>query len=368
MVRKAFVVRLRSISWRDAVFVALPALLLLVAGFWGAAQFIRPAPPSRLVIGTGEAGGGYQRYAAEYRKIFARYGIDLIERPTSGSVENIALLRDESEAADVAFVQGGTADVREDEAIYSLGAIGYEPLWIFYRETDLHATPLTRVAQLKGRRIAVGGIKSGTRELALEILSANNLNASNTRLKDIGGMQAALALSQGRVDAAFLVGPVRSAATWTLLFAPGIRLIRLENADAYVRMMPQLSKIVLPAGAVDLVRNIPSSDVTLLAPMATVAVGGWTHPALVDMLIQAIAEVHGRPDLLYRAGEFPKAQAVDFPLADQAVHFYTSGKPLLQRYLPFWAATFIDRMVVMLIPVVALLFPLLKVAPTVYGW
>ncbi len=58
----------------------------------------------------------------------------------------------------------------------------------------------------------------------------------------------------------------------------------------------------------------------------------------------------------------------DFPCRPEAERYYKSGKPFLQRYLPFWAATLIDRMVVMLLPVLAVLIPLLRFAPQLYGW
>lgn len=359
--------RLRSVSWRDALFVGFPALLLLIGGFWGAAQFIQPAPPSRLAIASGEAGGGYQRYAAQYRQVLARYGIDLVETPTSGTPENVALLR--SHAVDAGLVQGGAAGAIEGDSLESLGALGYEPLWVFYREAeDTEESSFRRLSRLKGRRIAIGGANSGTRVLALDVLRANGIGEENSRLKMLGGLAAAHALVRGDVDAAFIVGPVNSAAVWTLLYAPGIHLLNFERAEAYVRMFPYLSKVVLPAGAVDLVRNIPPTDIALVAPTTTIAVSDRLHPALADLLVQAVAEVHGGPDLLHRAGEFPIGKAVDFPLSPRAARYFASGKPLLQRYLPFWAATFIDRTVVMLIPVVALLFPLVRFAPMAYGW
>jgi hypothetical protein len=60
--------------------------------------------------------------------------------------------------------------------------------------------------------------------------------------------------------------------------------------------------------------------------------------------------------------------AADFPLSPEAQRYYKSGKPLLQRFLPFWAATLVDRMVVMLIPLFAVLIPVMKIAPGLYNW
>jgi hypothetical protein len=173
---------------------------------------------------------------------------------------------------------------------------------------------------------------------------------------------------KGEIDAAFVVGPTQSAAVWSLLYADGVRLMSLAQADAYTRQLPYLSKIVLPRGAVDLSRDLPGADVTLVAAMASVLVREDMHPALVDLLMQAATEAHGGLGVFQKPGEFPHAATGAFALSKEAERYYKSGKPFLQRYLPFWAATLIDRLVVMVIPVFALLLPIVKLAPAIYGW
>jgi len=92
------------------------------------------------------------------------------------------------------------------------------------------------------------------------------------------------------------------------------------------------------------------------------------HPALIDLLMQAADEVHGEPGVFQKPDEFPRAGHGEFPLSPEAGRYYKSGKPFLQRYLPFWAATLIDRTVVMLLPMIVVLFPLIRFAPLIYGW
>ena len=361
--------RLSEISLRDLLFVALPSLLLLAAGFWATAQFIRPAPPQQIILSSGGAGGAYQRFAARYREILARYDIELIDKPSAGSMENLQRLRDDAYAVDAGFIQGGTARAGDGDSLASLGSLYYEPLWIFYRAgLGQGDAALDRIAQLRGLRIAIGVAGSGAHKLALELLEANDIAGAPTRLLPMDGMAAVEALLQGKADAAFLVGPTQSAAVWLLLFADRIRLMNLSHAEAYSRLFPHLSRLTLPRGGIDLKRDIPPHDINLLAPMATLLVREDTHPALIGLLLQAATEVHGGPGLFQKPGEFPRPAQADFPLAREAERYYRSGKPFLQNYLPFWAATLIDRLVVMLVPVFALLIPIVKFAPTVYGW
>ena len=370
-------VKLRQLSLRDLFAVVLPAVLIAGLAFWGAAQFIKPAPPHTLIISTGGDGGGYQRFAARYHEIFARYDIDLVAVPSAGSIENVARLRDSNFAVDAAFVQGGTARVREGDDLQVLGAFYYEPMWIFYRnglqpkhakEGDAPLDELTTLMQLKGRRIAIGGEGSGTQSLALELLAANGIHRKNTNLINDGGLDLAMRLSNGALDAVLVVGPTESALVWTLLYTPNVKLMSVAHAEAYSRRMPSLTHLVLPRGAIDLVQDIPPQDVQLLAPSSTVMVRGDTHPALVGLLMQAAAEVHGEPGAFQRPGEFPHAAHSEFPLAPEATRYFTSGKPFLQRYMPFWAATLLDRLVVMLVPLIAILLPLFSYAPRLYAW
>lgn len=361
--------RLREYSPRDLLIVGLPLLVLVLAGFWVASRFIRPAPPDTLVISTGGEGGAYQRFGAVYKDTLARYGVKIVEMPSAGSTENLARLRDSSQGVDAAFIQGGTARIQENDTLLSLGGLYYEPLWIFYR-ADL-GTP-TRLTDLKGKRIAIGGTGSGTRYLAEELLQINRIDATNTRLIAQGGLSLAESFAKRKIDAAFVVGPTQSAAVWTLLHTPGIKLMSLAHAEAYTRQFPYLNKLVLPQGAIDPASDLPPADVDLLASVATLAVREDTHPALIDLLMQAMSEAHGGPGIFQRPGEFPRPTAengsADFPLSTEAQRFYKSGKPWLQRYLPFWAATLIDRMVVMLIPLFAVLIPVMKFAPGLYNW
>jgi TRAP transporter TAXI family solute receptor len=356
--------RLRDIQLRDALIVGVPVVALIVAGFWYAAQFIKPAPPDRLLIASGGDGGAYQRFAAAYRPLIERYGIKFVEVPSAGAVENIALLRDATKELDVAFMQGGLGAGEDATGLVSLGSIYYEPLWVFYGGNET----VDNLAQLKGKRIAIGAEGSGTRKLGLDLLEASGAAGAPTKLLPLGGLEAVEALKQGKADAIFLVGSANVGAVWISFFTPGFRLMSFAHADAYVRRWPFLSKLVLPRGAIDLVRDIPARDVTLVAPAASLVAREDIHPALVDVLLQVATEVHGPPGLFQRAGEFPNSRQVDFPLSPEAQRFYQSGRRFLQRYLPFWAANLVDRLLVLLIPLFALAIPLSRILPSLYNW
>ncbi|GIX26989.1 MAG: C4-dicarboxylate ABC transporter substrate-binding protein [Burkholderiales bacterium] len=362
MVRKRL--RISQLSGRDLLFAVAPLVVAVAAGLWLAYQFVKPAPPDTLVITTGDPEGGYHHFAQRYREILARDGVKLEIETSGGSLENVARLMNEDSPVEVGFVQGGTGSAANAPNLVSLGTMYYEPLWVFYRAPH----EITRLTELRGKRIAVGGDLSGTRALALMLLAVNHATQPPTRLVFEGGNAATELLLQGKIDALFVVGSPEAPVIRRLLASPGVRLMSFDRAEAYTRRFPFLTQVVLPQGALDLARDLPARDVTLLAPSATLVAKDSLHPALAYLLLRAATEVHGEPGLFARPGEFPSGKDTDFPLSDEARRYYRSGPPFLQRYLPYWAANLVDRLWVMLLPIVALAIPLSRIVPPLYAW
>jgi hypothetical protein len=231
--------------------------------------------------------------------------------------------------------------------------------------------PVTRLTDLAGRRIAVGAEGSGTRFVALELLAANDIAAGDptgTVLHDLGGGAAAEALTAGELDAAVFVTAKYAPLLTDLLARPDIQLLDFERAPAYQRRFRHLAAISLPEGALDLAADLPAEDHDLLSPVATLVARDELHPALIDLVLRAASEIHGGPGLFEEPGQFPSPRNVDFPLSDEAERYFQSGLPFLRRALPFWAATLVERLWIMILPVLTLLIPLLRIAPPTYRW
>jgi hypothetical protein len=247
--------------------------------------------------------------------------------------------------------------------VVSLGSVAYVPLWIFYR-----GEPTDDLRDLKGRRIAVGGPESGTRALATKILAASGVDKPPTQLLPIEREAAAEQLKKGNIDVVFLVAPAESPSIRRLAATPGIRLFSFTRAEAYVRIFPSLAKLTLPRGVFDLAADIPDSDEVLLSPTANLLAQERLHPALAYLLLRAATEVHASAGLLDKSGEFPAPLETGFPTSAEARRYYQAGVPFLQRYLPFWAANLVDRLWVMLLPLIAIVVPLSRILPAAYRW
>lgn len=355
------------LSLRDLFATAWWIILIVGIGFVVAYQFVQPAPPKKIVITTGSETGAYYQFAKRYATILARDGIELEVRDSPGSLVNIERLQ--ADEAQIGFVQGGMivppedSDEIEEMGLLSLGSMFYEPVWIFYRGER----KFERLTDLRGKRIAIGQEGSGVRQLAQHLLSANDI-PSGDHLVPLAGLKAAEELQKGRIDAAFIIASEKAAVVQVLLRSPGIKVMSFSQAQAYQRRFPYLTRLTFPHGVADLVRDLPPEDIRLLAATANLVIRDDLHPALRILLLQAASEVHGKSGFFQDAGEFPSYKDQMLPLAGEAERYFKSGAPFLQRYLPFWLAVLADRLVVMLVPIIALLIPLLRVAPAIYNW
>ena len=350
-------------AWKEQLAVAGPAVIAVIIAFVVAFQWVKPAPPKQVVIATGRSDGAYYRYAQLYREHFARAGVTLEIRETSGSVENIRLLEDPRSGVEIAFVQGGTASAAKTDTLVSLASLYFEPLWVFSRT----APGPTDLRELKGRRLAIGPEGSGTRAVALTLLAANGITDATAKLLPSTGTEAVQALRVGTVDTVFMIAGPSSPAVKEMLHTPGIELLGFPRADAYTKHFPFLNKLVLYAGALSLQENLPHKESLMLAPAATLVVSNDFHPALVDLVLATAAAIHGRRGLFEAAQQFPSPDYLEFPLMHEAERYHKSGPPFLARYLPFWAATLVDRVKVLILPLLVLV-PIVRLVPHVYRW
>lgn len=356
--RRPRAIRIGGPRLRRLAFVVLAVVLLAAVVTW----IIQQAIPRRIVIATGLPDGSYHLLAEKYRTFLARDGITLVERPTEGSAENLRLLMDPGSGVDVGFVQGGLG--AGASGVEMLAGLYYEALWVFYRDERA----LVHVDQLRGKRIAIGPEGSGTRAFAEAVLAANDVTARNSTLTPQTNTEAIAALQRGELDAALLVGPAQGQSADTALRDPAIKVMSIARADAYPRRFHFVTKLVLPAGAVDLAQDVPPVDVTLLGTTAMLVARDDLPNPIIDLLLDAARDIHAEAGYFEQNSEFPTVARVDLPVSDAAERHHRFGPRVLQRYLPFFVATYLERLIVVLLPLLVLVVPLVNVLPHVLRW
>ncbi len=328
------VARFVAVSWRDLAMSIGPTVVLSAAAIWLAIALIQPAPPTSLTISASPPGSTNWRAAQRYKQILAKNGVTLDVLESEGSAENLARLSDPARKVDVGFVQSGIERKETHEGLVSLGSVGYVPLAILYR-----GPVIERLSQFKGKRLALGAEGAGAHELGLALLKMNGIApGGSTALLPLSGEDAARALTEGRIDAAFLSGDSTQIPVMAKLFrAPGVHFYSFTQAEAYTRRFPYLTDITLPMGVYDPGTNLPPSDIHTLSPTVELIARDTLHPALSDLLIEA-------------------------------ARYYKSGKTFLYRKLPFWVASLADRLLFIVVPLIVVLIPGLRLVPALYGW
>jgi TRAP transporter TAXI family solute receptor len=346
-------------NWH-AVTIAITAGAIFGAAF----LLLWTMPPRNIVMATGPKGGAYQEIGKQYQSALQRSGERLGLVTSAGSIENLALLLDPRSGVNIALIQGGTIGKDEASQLESLGTLFYEPLWIFHKSEWRGLT----AESVRGRRVSIGPAGSGTNTLSLELLKRNGLDKQVGELLELQPKEAADMLLAGDIDAAFMIASWNAPAVQRLIADERVSLADVSRADAYVALYPFLSKVTVPAGVGDLAKHLPPKDVTLLAPTASLVVRKDVHPAIQYLLLNTAVQIHSGVGMFQRAGRFPTAEGVDLPLSDVAVQFYKSGQPFLQNTLPFWMASLVGRLLILLIPIIGVLYPMARFLPALYNW
>ncbi len=336
--------------------------LIVVVGFVITYQYVGAPPPKVVRIATGAKNGAYYTFAHEYARLLANDGISLEVVPTAGSVENLQLLKNGE--VSLALVQGGSATKEDKDRLHSLGSLFLEPVWIFARKQSA----IKRFLELKGKRVSVGVDGSGTQLLATQLLSAAGLTETNTQLIREDATQALDSLSHGKVDAAFFVASPEAPMIHKLFALPAAELLSFERAPAYGRLFPFLTQVTLSEGVINLQKNIPPHDTLLVAASANLAARVDLNASLIPAVLNAVTRVHQAGGVLEHKRQFPSVDFADLPLNEDARRYLTNGPSFLFRWLPYGTAVLLDRLKILVLPFLALLIPLFKIAPPLYNW
>lgn len=356
---------LRDLLVSFGPFILLTASLLGLAYWW-----LDPAPPKRVVLATGPEQSAYEAFGQRYAQALAAYGITVELLPSQGSADNVELLR--SGQADLGFVQGGSGHIRADDAeqMLTLGSLFVEPLWFFYREDAALArnrTPrIGTLKELRGWRVNVDTPGSGVPQLFTRLLDANGMLPTDLRLSQLAQTPATVKFISGQLDAIVFASAPESQLVQMLLLTPGVRLMNFQQAQAYSRRFGFLTPVVLPQGVVDLAGNRPAQNLDLVASTTSLLSRADTHPAIRQLFAQAAQTLHSPSGWFNRQGEYPNLTLAELPAAPEAERAIRNGRPLLQRYLPFWLANLVERMWLALGLIIALALPLSRVLPPLY--
>jgi len=315
-------------------------------------------------MATGPKGSSFEYFGRQYRETFAHSNIELELRETTGAAENVQLLLDQKSGVEIALTIAGVSDGKHAPGLLSFGTVYHTPFWLFYSSSE----PIDELSQLTGKRIAVGPVGNGGRLLAEKVLGKAGVNSENATLLPFAGSAAAEALNNGTVDAVSLLGPPDATAVHSLLQNPNARIMNFPEAEAFTIIFPELVRLVLPQGVIDIKRHIPPHDVPLIGAVDKLLVRSDLHPEIAPLVLQAMVEAHGARGIFQRSGEFPNGTDTEYPVAPAATDFYKNGPSYMQRHVPLWLSVHVQRALAVLLTALAIGYPMFRLMPVAYTW
>ena len=343
--------------------ISIPVILLVIASFYLAFQFINPSPKRVITIATGSIHGQYYQTAIKYKELLHEVDVEVNIVTSSGSLENIKLLNEKK--VDIAFIQNGTIKTNTSKSIEALASVYYEPLWLFYKK-DLN--DIQYIQDLKSKKISLGLEHSGTKDLSSEVLAINGINKDNAQLEYFNAKESKDKLLKDELDALFLVTSANSKIIKELLENKDIAVFSFKRAIAYSKKFHYLEPINLYEGTVDIYNNMPSRDIKLLSTTATLVVNKDFSDELIRIFLKKVKEVHKRKSLFEAENQFPNINNIEIDMNEEAFRYFTYGDTFLEKIFPYWIASNLDRLKILLIPLLTLMIPLFKGVFPLYRW
>ena len=345
--------------------IAIGFCVLLISIF-AVLWILVPPPPKVIEMATGFPTGLYYQFGERLKTEVATEGVTLNVKATGGTIDNLALLADPHSGVNFAMVQGGVADVSKYPNLVSIAGMFYEPVWVWYREAAFKSDGgrLQVLGQLKGKRVAIGNEGSGTLALSTALLKASGISEEELHAEKLKPDQAIEKIAKGDLDAVFIVAAAEAPVLDKFYQIPGIHVMNFDQADAYTRNMPYLSKVNVPRGLLSIQYDLPRQDIQVIAPTATLVTRDNVSPAMISLMLSASYDILKSYSRLQKVGEFPSSSGMDFPLHVDAEIYLKDGPSFLHRHLPFWTAVWVGRFAKIVIPLLVIFIPLFTYVPT----
>ena len=349
------------------ITVAIIAVIMTIVL---ALHFLVPPPPRKIVIATGGKTGQYYRLGNLYKAEFEKKGIQVEVLSTKGSVENLELINDPKKKVDLAFVQSGTGLAKDYPQLESLAGVFYEPLWVVYREDAFRslARPPEKIGDINKKKMSIGIQGSGTRSIVEKIFSLESLSTEAPNIFGLNTDDSLKKLQSGEIDVMFICVNDHAEIMQKIFSDPQLKIMSLAKAYGYPIKMNGLTVVNIKRSTLNILNDLPDRDVLLLAPTAEIVARNDIHPAIVSLLIDVSQELLSKPDVLSEEKHFPSPNHLSFENNEDSQKVMRDGPSFLHRYLPFWVAVWVDRILRVAIPLLAILIPVVNFLPGIIAY
>ena len=213
-------------------------LALLAATLAGSAQ------AQNLSIATGGTGGVYYPLGGGMAAVLSKYvpGMQATAEVTGGSVANLQLIGTGKPYLAMTMVDAGI-DALKGQDKFTGKPVPVRTLMVMYPNrmhvVTIEGTGITKMADLKGKRVSTGSGGSATEVMAFRVIEAAHLDKDkDMRRERLGVAESVAALKDRKIDAFFWVGGLPTAAVTDLANSPGVKIKMIDHSD----LVPAMNK------------------------------------------------------------------------------------------------------------------------------
>lgn len=258
-------------------------------------------------IATGGTAGVYYPLGGAIAEILNKAipGMNATAQTTGASVANINMLKDKK--IELGMVQNDTAyyALNGAEMFKDKKVDGIRGVSTLYNETVqivvMENSSIKSINDLRGKKVAVGAIGSGTEANARQILEVYGLTYNDLSPQYLSYAEASNGLKDGNVDAAFLTAGYPTAAVQDLAFQKKVNLLSFDadKANALIKKYPFYAKQTVKAN------TYPgqTADVQTVAVKAMLVVPESMSADLVYEITKAIYANTDRLKAAHKLGE-----------------------------------------------------------------
>ncbi|MEA3498163.1 MAG: TAXI family TRAP transporter solute-binding subunit [Campylobacterota bacterium] len=304
----------------------------------------KPTPKKQLTLATGAIGSDSYAYGISYQMLLQEDGVELKLIPTQGSLDTIGHLN--AKQADIGFIHSGVLLSKKEYNFESLASIYSEPLWIFYRDEGYD---INYLIEATGRKVGISTTNDGTFDLTQRLSKLNGL-IDNIDASYIEDKQSLKQLKNETIDIFITLATKDNQHIQELLSDPSIKLMNIRRVKAYTQKFDYLDTLNLYEGSIDLYKNIPSKDTNLLVTTQNLVSNKNIPDELIRIFLKKVNQIHGNLTL----------DQLDTQINEEAKLYVLNGESWLETIFPYWIASQIDRLKLLLIPLIWLIIPLFK--------
>ncbi len=317
-------------------------------------QLTAPTSKKTLSIATAAIGSDSYAYAMSYKALLEPEGVELEVIPTLGSLDTVGYLN--AKKADIGFVHSGILLNKREYNFESLASVYYEPLWIFYRNDGYS---LNYLIEATGKNVGISMTNDGTFDLAQKLSLSNGLieNVNTTYIYDEDALKQ---LKDKTIDIFITLATKDNQNIQNLLADPDVEVMSLKRINAYTQKFDYLLSLKLYEGSIDLYKNLPSKDVNLLSTTQNLVCNPDLPGELIRLFLKKVQQIHGEKTFFQNADEFLNSKHIDTVINDDAQLYLLNGESWLEKIFPYWIASNIDRLKLLIIPLIWLIIPLFK--------